>query len=224
MRIFNSCIALIAALVTSTHAHDIVLREQGKAILGVSYPADWKQVIGQNHVIATSEDGTAWSVISTLDDINDPQAGIQKIKKGLEEYLKEIEAMPEPEQTQAREALARDYPELAKSLRSDVNFGEEMAMTPTPQGGVAGPASNPFAVYVAANPLEHAAAGAQKYMGFKERKAGREYLDALSAMKQKSISDMLRSGMGSPQGQPPQGTGWMDEDEWERRYGRNRRA
>lgn len=91
MKIFYSCIVLFAALVTSTHAHDVVLREQGKAILGVSYPADWKQVIEKNHVIATSEDGQAWSVISTLDDINDQQAGLQKIKQGLEEYLKEIQ-------------------------------------------------------------------------------------------------------------------------------------
>jgi hypothetical protein len=29
-------------LTTAANAHDIVLREQGKPLLGVSYPADWK--------------------------------------------------------------------------------------------------------------------------------------------------------------------------------------
>ena len=78
-------------LVTTAQAHDVVLREQGKAILSVSYPADWKQVLDKNHVIATSADGQAWSVISTMDGIQDHQSGIDKIKAGLEEYLKEIQ-------------------------------------------------------------------------------------------------------------------------------------
>jgi hypothetical protein len=78
-------------LVTGVQAHDIVLREQGKAILGVSFPSDWKQVLDKNHVIATSADGQAWSVISTMDGIEDHPSGINKIKAGLEEYLKEIQ-------------------------------------------------------------------------------------------------------------------------------------
>jgi hypothetical protein len=41
-------------------------------------------------VIGTSEDGQAWSVISTIDDIQDKKAGIAKIKEGLEDYLDEI--------------------------------------------------------------------------------------------------------------------------------------
>jgi hypothetical protein len=81
---------LSAFLATAADAHDIVLREQGKAILGVSYPADWKQVVDKNYVVATSEDGTAWSLISTLKDIKNKAAGIPKIKEGLEEYLTEI--------------------------------------------------------------------------------------------------------------------------------------
>jgi heat shock protein HslJ len=83
-------LVLWAVLVTTAQAHDIILRDQGKAILGVSYPADWKQVVGKNHVIATSDDGTAWSVISTLEEIKDQPAGIEKIKEGLEDYLTEI--------------------------------------------------------------------------------------------------------------------------------------
>ncbi len=75
---------------TSATAHDIVLRDQGKAILGVSYPSEWKQTVGKSHVVATSEDGTAWSVISALDDIEDKKSGTAKIRQGLEDYLEEI--------------------------------------------------------------------------------------------------------------------------------------
>ena len=83
-------IVVSVLLASSANAHDVVLREQGKALLGVSYPADWKQVVDKNYVVATSEDGTAWSVISMLADIQDKAAGVPKIKEGLEEYLTEI--------------------------------------------------------------------------------------------------------------------------------------
>ena len=78
------------SLVSTVQAHDIVLRKEGKAVLGVSYPSDWKQVLGPSHVIAVSSDGQAWSVISTLDDIKDKNAALAKVKAGLEDYLKDI--------------------------------------------------------------------------------------------------------------------------------------
>ena len=90
MKKLCSVIVLCVILVPSAGAHDIILRDQGKAVLGVSYPANWKQVVGKNHVIATSDDGTAWSAISTLEEIKDQTAGIEKIKEGLEDYLTEI--------------------------------------------------------------------------------------------------------------------------------------
>ncbi len=100
MRNLVFLLALSVCIATSASAHDLVLRDdQGRAVLGVSYPADWKQVVGKNHVIATSDDGTAWSVISTLEDIQDQAAGIQKIKTGLEDYLKEIQ-YDEPTKTE----------------------------------------------------------------------------------------------------------------------------
>ena len=86
-------IGLIAVLLlpaVTAPAHDIVIRTEGKALLGVSYPSDWKQTVGTNHVTAVSSDGQAWSVISTLDGIKDKKAGVAKIKEGLEDYLKDI--------------------------------------------------------------------------------------------------------------------------------------
>jgi len=74
----------------TVQAHDIVLRQDGNARLGVSYPSDWMQTVGKNHVIAVSSDGQAWSVISTLDGIQDKKAGVAKIKEGIEDYLKDI--------------------------------------------------------------------------------------------------------------------------------------
>ncbi len=100
MRNLVFLLALSVCIATSASAHDLVLRDdQGRAVLGVSYPADWKQVVGKNHVIATSDDGTAWSTISTLEDIQDQAAGIQKIKTGLEDYLKKIQ-YDEPTKTE----------------------------------------------------------------------------------------------------------------------------
>ena len=80
-------VLLAASAPNSAFAHDIVLREQGKPILGVSYPSDWKQVVEKNYVVATSEDGTAWSVTSAIDDIAGKQAGVTRIKEGLEEWF-----------------------------------------------------------------------------------------------------------------------------------------
>ena len=74
MKKILSIVLVFFAAASTAAAHDIVLREQGKPILGVSYPSDWKQEVGKSHVVATSEDGTAWSVIGTLDDIKDKKA------------------------------------------------------------------------------------------------------------------------------------------------------
>ncbi|TWU03076.1 hypothetical protein CA54_61600 [Symmachiella macrocystis] len=83
-------LTVLVILAATVQAHDIVLRKEGKAVLGISYPSDWQQTLGENHVVAVSSDGQAWSVISTLDGIKDKQVGVAKIKEGLEDYLKDI--------------------------------------------------------------------------------------------------------------------------------------
>ncbi|MDG2224024.1 MAG: META domain-containing protein, partial [Rubripirellula sp.] len=90
MKLFGFFFASVI-LIHSVQAHDIVLRDQNNAILGVSYPAKWKQVVEQMSVTATSQDGSVWSMIRPLDDIQDEDAGIQKIKAGLGVYLTEIQ-------------------------------------------------------------------------------------------------------------------------------------
>jgi uncharacterized protein YcfJ len=69
---------------------EAVIRKDGKPVVGITYPADWKQKTGDDSVSAVSKDGHAWSAIATLADARDNQAGIDKIKKGLEKSLQEI--------------------------------------------------------------------------------------------------------------------------------------
>jgi len=69
---------------------EAVIRRDGKPVLGISYPSDWKQTPGDHRVSAVSLDGQVWSVIATLHDVKDKEAGIAKIKTGLANYLQDI--------------------------------------------------------------------------------------------------------------------------------------
>jgi hypothetical protein len=70
---------------------ETVLRKNGKPVVGITYPSDWKQKAKDDSVSAVSKDGHAWSAIALLADVKDQDAGIGKIKQGLEKSLKDIE-------------------------------------------------------------------------------------------------------------------------------------
>jgi uncharacterized protein YcfJ len=76
-----------AATASSAEA---VLQKNGKPIVGVTLPADWKQATGANYVSGVSADGQAYAMIATLDGAADNQAGIDKVKQGLLRYLQDI--------------------------------------------------------------------------------------------------------------------------------------
>ncbi len=76
---------------SATAGGEAIIRKDGKPILGITYPSDWKQKAADSSVSAISKKGEAWSVIATLDGVNEKQAAINKIKQGLEKYLKEID-------------------------------------------------------------------------------------------------------------------------------------
>ena len=76
---------------SATPGGEAIIRKDGKPIVGITYPSDWKQKAGDNSVSAISKKGNAWSVIATMDGVKDKQAGIKKIKQGLEKYLKDID-------------------------------------------------------------------------------------------------------------------------------------
>jgi len=69
---------------------ETLIRKDGKPVIGITYPSDWKQTTGDRYVSAVSADGQAYSMIATLEGAADNQAGIAKVKQGLEKYLQDI--------------------------------------------------------------------------------------------------------------------------------------
>ena len=69
---------------------ETLIRKDGKPVIGITYPSDWKQTTGDRYVSAVSADGQAYSMIVTLEGAADNQAGIAKVKQGLEKYLQDI--------------------------------------------------------------------------------------------------------------------------------------
>ena len=79
-----------AATAPTTSGGEALIRKDGKPVVGITYPSDWKQTTGDNYVSAVSADGQAYSMITTLEGAADKQAGIAKVKQGLEQYLQDI--------------------------------------------------------------------------------------------------------------------------------------
>ena len=77
---------------------EAVIRKNGKPIVGITFPADWKQTTGDNYISAVSGDGQAYSMLVTAEGVADKQAGIKKVRAGLENYLQDIK-FDEPSET-----------------------------------------------------------------------------------------------------------------------------
>jgi hypothetical protein len=69
---------------------EAIIRKDGKPVVGVMFPADWKQKTGDRYVAAVSKDGQAWSMLATLEGVDSKQDGIKKVKTGLEKYLQDV--------------------------------------------------------------------------------------------------------------------------------------
>ena len=76
---------------------EAVIRKDGKPIVGITFPSDWNQKTGDNYISAVSPDGQAYSML-VIDEVADKQAGIKKVKEGLEKYLTDIK-YDEPSET-----------------------------------------------------------------------------------------------------------------------------
>jgi len=76
--------------VATASGGEALIRKDGKPVIGITYPSDWKQTTGDRYVSAVSADGQAYSMIATLEGAADNQAGIAKVKQGLEKYLQDI--------------------------------------------------------------------------------------------------------------------------------------
>jgi uncharacterized protein YcfJ len=68
---------------------EAVIRKDGKPLLGITFPSDWNQKTGANYISAVSGDGQAYSMLVTLGGV-DKQAGIKKVKAGLENRLTDV--------------------------------------------------------------------------------------------------------------------------------------
>jgi hypothetical protein len=75
---------------SSAGGKEAVILRDGKPLVGITYPSDWKQKVRDDSVSAVSKDGHAWSAAASLADVKDQAAGVEKIKKGLEKSLQDI--------------------------------------------------------------------------------------------------------------------------------------
>jgi uncharacterized protein YcfJ len=77
---------------------EAVIRKDDKPVFGITYPSDWKEIIGDRYVSAVSADGQAYSMIATIEGAADKPTGLAKVKEGLERYLQDIK-YDEPRET-----------------------------------------------------------------------------------------------------------------------------
>jgi hypothetical protein len=75
---------------TTKPGEEVVIRKDGTPMLGITFPADWKQKTGDRFVMAVSGDGQAYSALATLEGVPDKASGIKKVKEGLEKYFQDI--------------------------------------------------------------------------------------------------------------------------------------
>jgi hypothetical protein len=69
---------------------EVVISKDGKPVLGVTFPSDWKQTTGESSVSAISKDGQACAMFGTMAAVADKPSGIKNIKAGLEGYLHDV--------------------------------------------------------------------------------------------------------------------------------------
>jgi uncharacterized protein YcfJ len=84
-------VATSATAATAAPGGEVILRNDAKPILGVTFPSDWTQKAADKSVTAVSGDKHAWSAVGILEGIKDKQAGIDRIKQGLEKSLTSID-------------------------------------------------------------------------------------------------------------------------------------
>jgi hypothetical protein len=116
--------------------------------------------------------------------------------------LQEIYSMPDgPEKQEAFKQLFLDYPGRAEQFQSMRDTGSEQMFAKGPEGGVAGPYSNPFSRYVGAGPTKQVAHAMRVHQGGEDFRAGRAGLEKLSQMSEQARHDTYTSPMRQQQAQ-----------------------
>ncbi len=115
---------------------EALIRKDGKAVIGITYPPDWKQSTGDRYVSAVSADGQAYSMIATLEGVANKQAGIAKVEQGLEQYLQDTKY----DEVVATQRGARLVTGTGKAKKSGVAVVFAAAVFETSPGQFAGAA------------------------------------------------------------------------------------
>ncbi|MCI0638131.1 MAG: hypothetical protein L0Y72_05045 [Gemmataceae bacterium] len=102
---------------SATKGSEVVIRKDGKPVVGITFPPDWKQKVGENQVSAVSADGHAWTAIATREGVKDQEAGIETIKKGFAKYLKDTK-YDEPTKTKGGALVVTG---TGKGMKSGIN-------------------------------------------------------------------------------------------------------
>lgn len=116
----SSSTAQPSAQPASKPAGEAVLRKDGKPVVGVTFPSDWKQQTGDNFVSAVSGDGHCWSMFVTINSTSDKDAALKKVESGLQQYLNDIQ-LDEQKQTKG-DAVAITGHGKGKKSGNDINF------------------------------------------------------------------------------------------------------
>lgn len=110
-----------------------------------------------------------------------------------QQRLAQIRAMPPgPQQEAALAALSRDYQGEQTAAQDQMRYANEAINQGQP--GVTQTGGR-FGTTVAANPLEHMAAGLRSYKGYKDMAESKETMKTGSADKQAALLAMLRSAL-----------------------------
>ena len=123
-----------------------------------------------------------------------PQAGASGMDKTMYEMrLAQIKQMPPgPEQDAAIAALSADYAGMQSAAEDQQAFGAKAALMGSPDAIQTG---GKYGTTVAANPLEHMAAGLRTYKGYKDMGDAQESMSDMSMQKQQALRDLLKAGL-----------------------------
>ena len=113
--------AATASPAATVPSGEAVIQRNGKPLVAVTLPSDWKQATGANYVSGVSPDGQAYAMIANLEGAADKQAGIDKVKEGLLRYLQDIKYDDQTETK--RGALVVTGTGKGKKAGVDVVFG-----------------------------------------------------------------------------------------------------
>lgn len=97
-----------------------VIRLDGKPIVGVTFPADWKQNVGDNYISAVSPDGHCWSMFVAIKSTTDENVAMKKVEDGLNNYMTSLKFDPQTKETHGATVMTGTG--KGKKAGTDLNF------------------------------------------------------------------------------------------------------